>query len=551
MIVLRPYQQQAVEAAAEHLGAHGTTLIVCPTGTGKTLICADLIRRRLSGGRAMVIAHREELLAQARDKIELVTGIRPDLEMADSRAADGMFQSPIVASSIQTQMSGRNGMRRMHGFRPADFHTLIYDEAHHSIADSGRLLIDYYRQNPALGALGVTATPDRLDEKALGQIFRTVAFEYQIVDAIREGWLVPVKQQYLSVEVNLDGVRTTLGDLNGADLRAALAVGHTLEQIASDAVQFAGDRRTLVFADSCENAERLTEAFNRHRLGCGRIITGETPRDERRGIVAAYRAGAFQYLINVGIASEGFDVPEIACVVMARPTCSRALYCQQAGRGTRPLSGLVDGLANEADRRAAIAASGKPDLLLLDVVGVSSRHKLVGPADLLGGNYSDEVVALADGAMLSAGRPVDVLEALEQAQRLHNAQIEAAAAAKAKLALRPRSGARDVDPFGVLGLTRGARRGWDLDEKPSNLQREKLERWGIDGIGNLNATGAEQIIREFQSRTRRGLATYKQSRVLVSRWYMPPEQARNTTFAEARRIIDILAANKWRKPKGA
>lgn len=290
-MILRPYQQQAVEAAEERLAGHGRTLIVMPTGTGKTLVFSELIRRKLSWGRCMVVAHREELLEQARDKIQTIIGERPDLEMADNYASEGLYSARVVVSSVQTQTAGRDGKLRMHRFNPMDFALLVADESHHAVADTWKAVIAHYGSNPALSVLGVTATPDRTDEKALGQVFDSVAFNYELTDAIAEGWLVPVKQKYLSVEVDLGGVRMTLGDFNGADLRAALARGDTLERIASDAIQWAGDRRTLVFADSVENAERLTVDFNRHRHGSAAIVTGETPRDERKRVIADYRAG--------------------------------------------------------------------------------------------------------------------------------------------------------------------------------------------------------------------------------------------------------------------
>lgn len=548
---LRKYQQQAVDSAIEQLAEHPATLLIMPTGAGKTVVFGDIIRQTIGSGRVMVVAHREELLDQARDKIQAITGIRPDLEMADSRACDGMFKSPIVVSSVQTQVSGRNGVRRMHRFDPNEFAMLIVDEAHHAAADTYRAVIDHYRTNDRLRVLGVTATPDRHDEKALGMIFDSVAFEYGITDAIEEGWLVPIVQKYLSVEIDFSGVKYTLGDFNGADLREVLSHGSTLEQIASDSIQYARERRTLVFSDCIDNAERLTEAYNRHCISSAKIVTGETPKDERRNLIADYRAGRFQFLVNVGVATEGFDVPEIACVVMARPTCSRSLYAQMAGRGTRPLGGIVDGLDTDSARKSAIEESGKRDLLILDLVGNSTKHKLITCADILGGNYDDRIVELAEREMRESAVPVDVADALETAKRKRNEEIEAEARNKELLQLRRKSSGRDVDPFEVFGIPQGAARGWDNDRPVDDEQRTKLEKWGIDGIDKMNHVSAAKMIREFQLRTRRGLATYKQTKQLVRRWGMTPEEARRTTFEEAGRRMTILAANNWQKPKDA
>ena len=508
---------------------------------------AHAIKRFQPRGRAMVIAHREELLDQARDKIETVTGIRPDLEMADSRADEGWLKAPIVVSSVQTQTAGRT-TKRYTKFDPNEFGLLIVDEAHHAAADTYREVIAHYKKNPRLKVLGVTATPDRHDGEALGQIFDSVAFDYGITDAIAEGWLVNVTQKYLSVMVDFGGVPIVLGDFQGKALRELLAQGNIIETIASDSVQWAGDRKTLVFSDSVQNAETMCEVLNRHCLGCARIVTGETPKDERRQTIGAYRDGRFQYLCNVGVATEGFDVPDIACVVMARPTCSRSLYAQMLGRGTRPLPGVSDAYPDAPSRVAAIQASPKSDVLVLDIVGNSAKHKLVTAGDILGEKYSDDEIETAEELLRASPLPRDVAGALEEARRRLNAEILAEAQRQEALKLKARSKSRDVDPFGVFGMMRrtlGA--GGPVDDD----QRARLQKWGIDIPDNLDWTAAQQLVDEFRARTRRGLATYRQVKNLVRRWGMTEDQAQRTPFVEASRIMKILAKNNWRKPAGA
>jgi superfamily II DNA or RNA helicase len=538
-VQLRPYQQDAVDSAMEHLQRHNATMLVCPTGGGKTIMFGELIKRFLPRGRTMVIAHREELLAQSRDTIQAVTGIRPDLEMADSYACDGMYKSPIVVSSVQTQTAGRNGSRRMLRFDPHEFGLLIIDESHHAPADSYREVIGHYRQNPNLKLFGCTATPDRHDRQALGEIFESVCFNYDLVDAINEGWLVPVKRQYLNVIVDFADVRYTLGDFNGKDLRELLSQGTILEQIASDSIQYASNRRTLVFSDSVENAERITEVFNRHAMGSARIVTGETDKTERRKLIAAYRAGGFQFLVNVGVATEGFDVPEIACVVLARPTCSRSLYSQMAGRSTRPIGGVVDGIVSADARKAAIAASAKPDTLLLDIIGKNTKHRLITAADILGGKYSDEVIAKADAAMQESNAGCDVLEALEEAHRLHNAEIEAEAKRKGGLSLKKKSDAKDVDPFGIYQLQRPD---YDDGSPMTGDQREKIDRWKIKASKDLTEAQANEIIGEVRSRARRGLLTLNQE-VTLKRYKV---ETMDMSFQTASTLIDRLVKNGWK-----
>jgi superfamily II DNA or RNA helicase len=546
-VKLRDYQSDAVDSIEEHLARVDATLLVLPTGTGKTVVFAHAIKRFQSRGRAMVIAHREELLDQARDKIEMVTGIRPDLEMADSRADEGWLKAPIVVSSVQTQTAGRTA-KRYTRFDPGEFGLLIIDEAHHAPADTYREVITHYQKNPRLKVLGVTATPDRHDGEALGQIFDSVAFDYEITDAIAEGWLVNVTQKYLSVMVDFGGVPIVLGDFQGKALRELLAQGNIIETIASDSVQWAGDRKTLVFSDSVQNAETMCEVLNRHRLGCARIVTGETPKDERRQTIGDYRDGRFQYLCNVGVATEGFDVPDIACIVMARPTCSRSLYAQMLGRGTRPLPGVSDAYPDAPSRVVAIQASPKGDVLVLDIVGNSSKHKLITAGDILGGKYTDREIQTAEELLQSSPIPRDVAGTLEEARRRLNAEILAEAQRQESLKLKARSKSRDVDPFGVFGMMRrtfGA--GGPVDED----QRARLQKWGIDIPENLDWTAAQQLVDEFRARTRRGLATYRQVKNLVRRWGMNDDQARRTPFAEASRIMQILSENNWRKPENA
>jgi superfamily II DNA or RNA helicase len=528
----------------EHLRRVDATLVTMPTGTGKTVYFAHVIQQMQPQGRAMVIAHREELLDQARDKIEAVTGIRPDLEMADSRANEGWLKSPIVVSSVQTQTAGRTA-KRYTRFDPNEFGLLIIDEAHHCCADTYREVIGHYRQNPRLKVIGVTATPDRHDGEALGQIFESVAFDYEITDAIAEGWLVNVTQKYLSVTVDFQGVPIVLGDFQGKALRELLAQGNTLEAIASDSVQWAGQRKTLVFSDSVQNAETLCENLNRYTFGCARIVTGETPKDERRQTIGDYRDGRFQYLCNVGVATEGFDVPDIGCIVMARPTCSRALYAQMLGRGTRPLTGVVDAQPDALRRVAAIQSSPKSDVLVLDIVGNSAKHKLVTAGDILGGKYSDAEIAGAEQLLRESPLPRDVAGALDEARRRLNAEILAEAQRQEGLKLKARSKARDVDPFGVFGVMRRTlTAGIPIDEE----QSAKLKKWGIDGLENLDWSAAQQLVDEFRSRTRRGLATYRQIKNLTRLWGMTKDQAQQTSFPEASRIMQILSENNWRKP---
>ena len=548
---LRPYQNDAVKGIFQAWETADSTLAVLPTGTGKTIVFAHVIKQR-PPGKALLLAHREELIWQGASKIEAVTGIKPEIEMAEFEASTGWFKGEIVVSSIQTQNSGKNGAGRMTRFDPFDFSLLIIDEAHHATAPSYRRVIDYYRQNPNLKVLGVTATPDRSDEEALGQIFDTPAYVYEILDAIHDGWLVPIKQRAVYVEgLDCSTIRTTAGDLNGADLAAVMEYEENLHAIASPTLELTAGRKTLVFAASVAHAERLCEIFNRHKAACARFVCGETPKEERRLTLKEYAEARFQFLVNVGVATEGFDDPGIQCVVMARPTKSRSLYAQMAGRGTRPLPGLVDhptlseGKTAEesADaRRWVIRESEKPFVEIIDFVGNSGRHKLITTADILGGNYSDATVEKAREMAERAGAAVDMSEALEEAQ----AEIEAAKAREQaqRASVRVRANWKDqvVSPFDTLQIEPRQERGWNKGRLPSEKQLSCLEKFGVNIDQVKSFSQASQLIETLIQRRQVNSCTFKQAKILSRYGY----ETKNVSFDQARSILDQLATNGWR-----
>jgi superfamily II DNA or RNA helicase len=547
MISLRQYQKDAADAVFREWRTVDSTLVVKPTGCGKTLLFASIIADCFPG-RAMVIAHREELITQAVDKIRRVTGFAAAVEMADQKAdLNNMFGMPqVVVSTVQTQTAGGDGGGRMSKFLPSDFALLVIDEAHHATSPSYRRVIDYYRQNPALKVLGVTATPDRADEEDLGQVFESVAYDYEILDAIHDGWLVPIEQQMVSVEgLDFSGVRTTAGDLNGADLATVMEYEKNLHAVADPAVKIAGTRRAIVFSASVAHAERLSEILNRHRDGSAAWICGETDKDERRRILRDFAEGRIQFVCNCGVLTEGFDDPGVELIIMARPTKSRALYAQMAGRGTRPLPGVVDGPPTADERKAAIAASGKTSCLIVDFVGNSGRHKLMSTADILDGNYSDEAVESAVAKAREGGRPVRMDELIDEEEARIKAEKEARRLAEAANRARLKIGATfktsKVNPFDAFGIQPPKERGWDKGRQLSEKQRSLLSKQGIDPDSMSYAEG-RRLISELFSRWDGDMCSYKQASVLA-RAGLPTGVSREA----ASKLIDVLAKNRWRK----
>jgi superfamily II DNA or RNA helicase len=551
---LRPYQLDAVRNIETEWKDHRSTLLVLPTGTGKTTVFSEIIRRAFPR-RALVLAHREELVFQARDRIKAMTGWRVDVEMGSARADMAcMFGGPrVVVSTIQTQASGGDGGGRMTRFDPRLFGVIVCDESHHSVSPQWRKVLSWYMdQNPDIKLLGVTATPDRADEEALGQLYETVAFDYEIQDAIGDGWLVPVTQQMVHVEgLDFSGCRTTGGDLNGGDLAKVMEYEENLHRVVAPAIQIAGDRRTLVFCASVDHAERMCELFNRHRAGAAAWVCGKTDRDDRRKTLADFSAGRVQIVCNCGVLTEGFDNPGVEVVIMARPTKSRSLYAQMAGRATRPAEDIAHGLneheAPEA-RRALIEASRKPSCLIVDFVGNSGRHKLMTSVDILGGRVSEKIRALVT-KKLGSGKPMRVDEALteaEEEQKAREAKARAREAAqRAALTAKARFTAQTVNPFDVFDVTPVAERGWDRGKRLSEGQANVLRKQGIDP-DTLPYGQARQLLNELFRRWDGNLCSFAQAKILQKRG-----MATNVTRDEAKRMIDEIAVKENWAPRAS
>jgi superfamily II DNA or RNA helicase len=459
---LRDYQEDAVTAAINAMRGGGSTLLVMATGLGKTIVFAEVVRRYMAQGtgrRALVLAHRHELIHQAADKMRRVVQCDVEIEMGDLRAREDFYnRSPVIVSSVQTQVAGRGITQRMHKFRPEQFGIVIIDEAHHAVGASYRKVLDHFSRG-GCRVLGVTATPDRADEAALGTIFDSVAFEFGIREGILGGWLVPIMQRLVSVtSLDFSACRTTAGDLNGADLDGVMQFEETLHGMVYPTLEIAGDRRGIIFAASVAHAERVCEIINRHKAGSAVFVYANTPSDERRQLFAGFAEGRYQWLVNVGIATEGWDDAAldgrgVQVIAMMRPTKSRSLYCQMIGRGTRPLPRTVDGIALAEDRRSAIAASAKPSLTVLDFCGNAGRHRLVHVADALAGKDPDEMagdIARRDMENAAHAQEVDALALLTRAEV--QAAKDREAQTRRGLIVRAGYQSQEINPFSLIDL---------------------------------------------------------------------------------------------------
>lgn len=547
MSVLRDYQITAVESCLREWQDKTSTLLVLPTGTGKTVTAAEIVKH-FQPKRTLFLAHREELIFQGARTISTHANVDCEYEMAEFWAGSNLFNGmPVVISTVQTQIAGKNG-GRMTRFDPADFGLVIVDEAHRIAAPSYRRILDYYKQNKSLKILALTATPDRADEKALGQVIESVAFDYEILDAINDGYLVPIEQQMVTIEgLDFSHIRTTAGDLNSGDLQAVMEAEKNLQGIAAASIEIIGDRRALVFTAGVKQAERLAEIFNRHKPMSSAWVCGATPKQERRDLLNRFKHGDVQIVCNCNVLSEGFDDPGVEVIVQGRPTKSRCLYAQQAGRATRPLAGVIDDCFTAEDRKQAIAESSKPSCLIVDFVGNSGRHKLITSADILGGKLSDEVIELAEKRAKANPGAVNMADELNKAQEDIHREIEERkkreAARKAHLVAKAKFSLKTISPFDVFDMTPVRARGWDEGKQLSSKQRSLLAKQGIDP-SEMPYAQANQLIRELFRRWGSGLCTIKQAELLKRHGY----DTKDLSKVNAGILIDALAKNNWRRP---
>lgn len=540
MNILRGYQNNAVDGVFSEWEKVPATLGVAATGAGKTQIFCAVIKRR--PGRCLILAHRKELVAQAVNRLASF-GMDAEIEQGELVASTSLWNaSPVVVATPQTLYA--NNFARLKRFKPEDFSTLICDEAHHySGAPAFEAVVTHFKQNQNLKLLGVTATPDRTDNIAMSKIFDSVAFDIEITDLIQLGYLVDIDQRMVKIEsLDFSKCRKVGNDFNGADLARVMEFEKTLLGIADATISSIDDKRTVVFAASVKQAERLAEIFNRHRAGAADCVFGHTTPEKRTEVLKRFSDGELQICVNVGVLTEGYDNPGIEAVVMARGTLSRALYAQMAGRGTRPLPGVVESvLIDDApERRKAISESAKPSLILLDFVGNSGRHKLVTSADILGGKISEEARERARKKIEKRGSG-NMLDELELAEKELKEKQEAER--RAGLVATATFKMTYVDPFDVFKKRAEKWKGFHQTHALTDKQRTILAKNGYNPDDYKPAEGQAIITKLFR-------ASDKQVAVLVKAGYTP-EEVFDLQKWEASKLIEGCKANGWKKPSKA
>lgn len=513
---LRPYQEEAKEAViAQWDKGIKKTLLVLPTGTGKTIVFSKVIEDRVKkGDRVLVLAHRGELLEQAADKLYKSTGLKCAVEKAEQTCLGSWYR--VVVGSVQTLMREK----RLNKLSPDFFNSIVIDEAHHCISDGYRRVLDHFSN---ANVLGVTATPDRGDMKNMGQVFESLAYEYTLPQAIRDGYLSPIKAVTIPLKLDLTGVGIQSGDYKPGDLGTAL--DPYLYQIAEEMKNYCANRKTVVFLPLIKTSQKFRDILNEKGFSAAEV-NGES--SDREQILKDFDEGKYNVLCNSMLLTEGWDCPSVDCVVVLRPTKVRSLYSQMVGRGTR-------------------LCEGKDHLLLLDFLWHTQRHELCRPASLICENA--EVAEKMTENLEKAGYPIDIEEAEEQASNDVVAQREEALAKQLqKMRTRKR---KLVDPLqfemsiqaeDLSGYVPAF--GWEMSP-PSESQIKTLEKLGILPDEIDNAGKAAKLLDRLNKRRLDGLTTPKQIRFLENKGF---KHVGTWQFEDARKLIDRIAANGWRIP---
>lgn len=516
---LRPYQKEAKEAIFEQWDSGVLkTLLVLPTGCGKTVVFAKVTEECVrKGDRVLILAHRGELLDQAADKLMKTTGLGCALEKAESSCQGSWFR--VVVGSVQTLMREK----RLGSF-PADyFNTIIIDEAHHCISDSYQRVLQHF---PEAQVLGVTATPDRGDMRNLGVYFESLAYEYTLPKAIKEGYLSPIKALTIPLKIDMSNVSVQAGDFKASEIGTAL--DPYLERIAQEMQKYCMDKKTVVFLPLVKTSQKFRDLLNAYGFQAAEV-NGDS--QDRAEVLKDFDAGKYNVLCNSMLLTEGWDCPSVDCIVVLRPTKVRSLYCQMVGRGTR--------LSPE---------TGKDHLLLLDFLWHTERHELCHPASLICEN--EEVAQkMTENLEQEAGIVVDIEEAEKTASEDVVAQQEEALA-KQLSEMKKRKG-RLVDPLQFEMSIQAEDLsnyvpsfGWEMGP-PSDKQKHTLEKLGIMPDQIENAGKAAKILDRLDKRKNEGLTTPKQIRYLESKGF---QHVGTWQFDTAKNLIDRIAGNGWKIP---
>lgn len=516
---LRKYQKEAENAIfSEWEAGREKTLLVLPTGTGKTIVFAHVAAECVKRGeRVLILAHRGELLTQAADKIASACGLGCAVEKAEQSCIGSWYR--IVVGSVQTLMRES----RLSKFPKNYFDTIIIDEAHHAISSSYSNVLEHFDKAKVLG---VTATPDRGDMKNLGQLFQSLAYEYTLPKAIKEKYLSPIKALTIPLQLDLSNVSTQAGDFKASDIDTAL--DPYLYKIADEMQKYCMDRKTVVFLPLIKTSQKFRDILNEKGFSAAEVNGNSAERSE---ILTDFENGKYNVLCNSMLLTEGWDCPSVDCVIVLRPTKVRSLYSQMVGRGTR-------------------LYEGKTELLLLDFLWHTTRHELCRPACLICQN--DEVAdKMTEILEENQGFAMDIEETASEAESEVVIQREEALAKQLNEMKKRKRKLVDPLQFEMSIMAEDLSSyvpafGYEMSPA-SQKQLQALEKFGIFPDEVDNAGKASLLLERLQKRKNEGLTTPKQIRFLESRGFL---HVGTWQFNTASKLINRIAANNWHIPNG-
>ena len=491
---LRPYQLEAVKAINDKWSEWNRELLVLPTGCGKTVVFNTVAHQR--DGNTLILAHRDELIEQARDKYFSMYGELPGKIKAEENEI-----RQVTVGSVQTMC------RRDY---TGQFQTVIVDEAHHAISPSYQTVLNQF---PDAKVLGVTATPDRGDKRSLARYFDGIAYEYGLKTAVAEGYLCPITAKTIPLEIDMNSVTVSIGDFQVDSIAESLEP--YLPQIAEAIRIHASARKTVVFCPLISIAQELAGM-----IPGAREVNGNSAG--RKEVLDWFdKAGPGAVLCNAMLLTEGWDCPSCDCVVVLRPTKIRSLYCQMVGRGTR-------------------LYPGKDNLLLLDFLWMCQKHNLCRPASLVSDNEEDIKAVVKE----AKNDEIDLFSAVsdaEEARRNALAKALANQAKKKSKLVNPLELFVILDDVGLADYEPTFK--WE-EADATEKQIQALQRFGVDAEG-ITKGYACAIMDKLIGRANRKMATVKQIRTLKRFGYEPVDW----TFEQASKKMSALAAVGWKRWK--
>jgi superfamily II DNA or RNA helicase len=570
---LRSYQQEDVDLVIAAHQEHQCVLGRAATGLGKGLEIAHLAQHYSRVGRVMVLADMGKLIHQLDGTITRYCNIKPGVEMADKRAEHGnnmLPADPIVVSTVQTQYSGEEGHERFRSIVPTEWSALILDETETFLAPKAREVVQWFIDgNPALRVYGTSATPFRTDGIAMAELFGHVAFDRDVAWGIREGWLVPAQQAFVRVSLDFSTLKIRKDDdeeedYSDAEIAERINNEAVMIELAKGIHHVAGDKKSIIVTPSIAVAEGIAHYLCADKPKCAEYVSGDMG-EKRFKMMEEHAKGEFQYMASAGLLLKGYDDPSIHMVFMCRPTKSRRLYQQVLGRGSRPLRELahiLGDLATAEERRAAIAASEKSQMVMVNMVGISDAVRDIELLDILGVGRSAEEIARAkelekegmsaedalDQAAIDIGADEEAARAADEEQQAQFEADDELAAQRQRVQIDANV---EVEYRDGIGYTSGGNFATNSGPIPQGqlniLRKAKISE---AEIGRLTPEQASAMSREIVARWKTGACSFKQSR-LLKRCGWSDDEVRNMDFKEASACIYELSKNGWRRPRTA